>query len=89
MRMHTLIPLLATALALAGCFGGGSDDDGAPATGATDSIPAEVMASVERLMDYAKDMVSVGRDDIEALGLPAQAMPVSDTDEPLALPPAR
>lgn len=89
MHIRNLIPLLATSLALAGCFGGGSDDETPAPTQTSGSVPAEVMASVERLMAYASEMVSLGRDDAEALGLPAQAMPVSDTTEPVTLPAAQ
>lgn len=96
MKRHLAV-LFASASVLAACGGGGGDDYAAaappppapvpaPAPPPSNTVPDSAMATVGSLFNYLLTLVGSSSETTEPLALSAIAPPVSETDEPSALP---
>ena len=76
--------LVATTAALAGCFGGGSDEPAPPADPLA-AVPDSATQSVSGLVAYLVALVAGGSDTREPIDITALTLPTSDNTEPDAV----
>lgn len=85
-RLKILTLAMAGNLALAGCFGGGGDDQivQTPADPLA-VVPNTALQTAAGTVDYQKLLVSLPSDTREAIDVSAVVLPTSETAEPLAV----
>ena len=85
-RMKALTLAMVGSLALAGCFGGGGDDDVAPVPAdPLAAVPDSALLSAAGTVDYQKLLNSMPSETREAIDVTAVVLPTSETAEPLAV----
>ena len=85
-RLKILALALAGNLALAGCFGGGGDDQIVPTPAdPLATVPDTALQTAAGTVDYQKLLVSLPSDTREAIDVSAVILPTSETAEPLAV----
>lgn len=83
-RFSSLLLVAAATTALAGCFGGGSDDVAAPADPLA-AVPDSALQSVAGTVDYLVMLNKNPSDSREPIDISAVVLPTSDTTEPAAV----
>ena len=85
-RIKALSMTLAASLALAGCFGGGGDDEPAPTPADPLSmVPDSALQSAAAAVDYQKLLSKLLSETREAIDVSGVVLPTSETAEPVAV----
>lgn len=86
-RCKLLSLAVVASLGLAGCFGGGGDDDETVPTSADPlaMVPDSAMQTAAGTVDYQKLLGSNPSDTREAIDVSAVVLPTSETAEPVAV----
>ena len=85
-RIKVLALVLAGSLVLAGCFGGGGDDEIVPMPAdPLAMVPDTALQTAAGTVDYQKLLVSLPSETREAIDVSAVVLPTSETAEPLAV----
>ena len=85
-RIKVFALVMAGNLALAGCFGGGGDDEIVPMPAdPLAMVPDTALQTAAGTVDYQKLLVSLPSETREAIDVSAVVLPSSETAEPLAV----
>ena len=85
-RIKVLALVMASNLALAGCFGGGGDDEIVPMPAdPLAMVPDTALQTAAGTVDYQKLLVGLPSETREAIDVSAVVLPTSETAEPLAV----
>ena len=85
-RIKVLSMTLAASLALAGCFGGGGDDEAAPTpVDPLTMVPDSALQNAAATVDYQKLLSKLLSETREAIDVSGVVLPTSETAEPVAV----
>ena len=85
-RIKVLALVMASNLALAGCFGGGGDDEIVPMPAdPLAMVPDTALQTAAGTVDHQKLLVGLPSETREAIDVSAVVLPTSETAEPLAV----